>query len=96
MDGERLERCPLRPYKDNPFLFSELFKLYNFREKGILPDDGAYYDQANAYVELMLEMDSAIADRMDVKETYTKERNKQEDQKLDNIRALILNKDEKK
>lgn len=90
-DGEKLFRCPLRPYKDDPQHYSELFKLYSFREKSILPEAGAYYDQPNYYVEMMLEMDSAIADRHDIKEVTNKEKLKDEDKKVDELRNLGFN-----
>lgn len=90
-DGEKLWRCPLVAYKENPQHYSELFKLYSFREKGILPEEGAYYDQAIYYTEIMPEMDSAIADRYDIKEKTNKEKLREEDKKLDGLHSLGLN-----
>ena len=53
-----------------------MFKLYSFREKGILPEVGAYYDQPNFYLEAMQELDSSIADAGDVREEIKEHENK--------------------
>lgn len=90
-DGEKLYRCPLVDYKNNPHYYSELFKLYSFREKSVLPEPGAYYDQPYFYTEAMLEMDSAMSDRHDIKEKTTKEKVKEEDKKVDELRNMGLN-----
>jgi hypothetical protein len=86
-DKEYMTRCPLRPYKDDPQYFSELFKLYSFKEKSILPEAGGYYDQPNFYTEAMLEMDSAISDSYTAKEDMKIE----EDKKLKALGALGIN-----
>lgn len=82
-----MTRCPLRPYKENPQFYSELFKLYAFREKGVLAEAGGVFDQPNAYVELMVEMDGAISDSSDAKEDIKKE----EDERVQKLRAMGIN-----
>jgi hypothetical protein len=61
-----------------------------------LPESGAYYDQPSFYIECMLEMDGAMADKYDIAEKDKKVRIKEEDEKLDKIRALGLNITKKK
>jgi hypothetical protein len=80
-DGEKINRCPLRPYKDDPGYYSELFKLYSFREKNVMAEVGGFYDQPNFYVEAMSEMDSALNDVQDVKEHTEKLLAREEDKK---------------
>lgn len=90
-DGEKLTRCPLRDYKENPHHYSDLFRLYAFREKHILPEIGAYYDQPSYYLDAMLEMDSAMSDRHDVTEATNKNRLRAEDKKVDDLKNLGFN-----
>lgn len=90
-DGEKLFRCPLRDYKVNPHHYSELFKLYSFREKNILPEVGAYFDQPAYYIDAMLEMDSAMSDRHEVTEKTNKNRLVVEDKKVDDLKKLGFN-----
>lgn len=80
-DGEKVTRCPLRPYKDDPAYYSDIFKLYSFREKNVMPEVGGYYDQPNFYIEAMVEMDGAIGDVDDVREKSEKHFSAEEDKK---------------
>jgi hypothetical protein len=91
-DKDYMTRCPLRPYKEDPQFYSDLFKLYSFREKGILPEDGGYFDQPNYYIEAMVEMDSAIADSYTIKEDMKAEENK----KIKALQAMGIQFTEKK
>lgn len=86
-DGERITRCPLRPYKEDPQFFSDIFKLYSFREKGILAEEGGFFDQPNYYVEVMVEMDSCISDSYNIKDEIKAE----EDKKTQALRAAGIN-----
>lgn len=82
-----MTRCPLRPFKENPQEYSEIFKLYSFREKGVLSEDGGFYDQPNYYVDAMCEMDSSISDSYNIKDELKAE----EDKKTDALRAAGIN-----
>jgi hypothetical protein len=91
-DGEKQTRCPLRPFKEEPQFYSDVFKLYAFREKGVLAEEGAFYDQPNYYVDLMTEMDSAISDSYTAKEDMKKE----EDNRVRQLQAMGINFTQKK
>lgn len=86
-DKETITRCPLRPFKDDPQYFSDIFKLYSFREKGILPEQGAYFDQPSYYLEAMTEMDSAISDSYNIKDDIKAE----EDKKTKALQSMGIN-----
>jgi hypothetical protein len=86
-DKETITRCPIRPFKDNPGFYSDIFKLYSSREKGILAESGAYYDQANFYIEIMTEMDSAVSDSYTIKEDMKAE----EDKRVQSLSAMGIN-----
>lgn len=66
----------MRDYKENPAFYSELFKLYSFREKNVMAEAGGFYDQPNYYIDAMSEMDSALADVDNTKEGISKEEDK--------------------
>lgn len=52
-----------------------------------MPEAGSYYDQPNVYIEAMVEMDSAISDRMSVEEEFKKRRIAPENNKVDELAA---------
>jgi len=66
-DGEKITRCPLRPFKEDPSTYSEYFQLYSFKEKNIMAEPGAFYDQPVVYIDVMTEMDTAMSDSMNPK-----------------------------
>lgn len=75
-DGEKITRCPLRDYKENPSFYNDLFRLYSFREKNVMAEAGGFYDQPNYYIDVMTEMDSALADIDNTKDGISKEEDK--------------------
>lgn len=85
-DGEKITRCPLRPFREDPRSFSEYFQLYSFREKNIPAEVGAFYDQPAVYIEIMQEIDSAMSDSMspDFKKKILEDENK----KVDALKSL--------
>ncbi len=64
-DGKTLRRCPLRGLLDTPDLFQELFTAWQWREKGFLPEQGAWRDQPAKLPWLLDVMDRAIEDARD-------------------------------
>ncbi len=52
-----------------------------------MSEDGGFYDQPNAYIELMVEMDSAISDSSKIQDDMKKE----EDEKVQKLRAMGVN-----
>jgi hypothetical protein len=85
-DGEKLTRCPLRSFKENPQDYSEWFRLYSFREKNLPAEVGGYYDQPNAYLEIMSEIDSASSEALDP--DFKKNMMKEEDKKTEELQKL--------
>lgn len=83
-DGEQITRCPLRPFKEDPSTYSEYFQLYSFREKNVMAEPGAFYDQPAVYIEIMSEMDSAMSDAMNPKKHPVSQA---EDDKLAGLKA---------
>lgn len=62
LDGEDLQRCPLRPYLDDPGAHNELMALYGWYRRGLLPDPGTMLDQSASLVEAFLVVDAAVRD----------------------------------
>jgi hypothetical protein len=52
VDGELTYRCPRRPIKDDPRLFSDLLFHYVLFQKGHLPDDGGTLNQSFKAMQL--------------------------------------------
>ena len=48
--NEKFQRCPIKFIDNNAFW---CIKAYNFLEKGILPRQGGWLDQANKFIEIM-------------------------------------------
>jgi hypothetical protein len=92
-DGEKITRCPLRPFKEDPGTYSEYFQLYSFREKNVMAEPGGFYDQPAAYIEIMSEMDSAMSDSMNPKKHAVAP---EEDEKLAGFKAKGFSISEKK
>lgn len=68
-EGEFLDRCPLIHMRDNMAFYSEIFSLYSAREKGLFAEPGSYFDQPNAYNDLMSIVDIAISDSFKEKQS---------------------------
>lgn len=85
-----MTRCPLRPFKENPKAYSEFFQLYSFKEKNALSEPGGFYDQPNAYLEIMSIMDSAVSDSYDIDKTKDSKIavSDQEQQKTEKLASL--------
>jgi len=52
IDGEESDTCPRRPVLDNPAYFSEVIRLYRLYQKGILPEEGGYFNQSYKLMRL--------------------------------------------
>ncbi len=52
MDGEILERCPMRGFYEDPVGYNDLFHRYRMAKDGFLSDPGLWPDQAAAFVTL--------------------------------------------
>jgi hypothetical protein len=76
-------------------MFSELFQLYSFKEKGVTPETGGFYDQPAAYIEAMGILDSAISDSMDPNRSKNMV-SPEDDKKLDGLKSLGIPITEKK
>ncbi len=51
LDGEELERCPLRGFYEDPVGYNELFHRYRLaHQQGYLSDPGLWPDQAACFV----------------------------------------------
>ena len=64
-DGERVLRCPRRPFLDNPEWYNQLFEAYTWREKGFLPGPGTWRDQDHRFVIACGIIDKAHSDASD-------------------------------
>ncbi len=62
LDGEALDRCPRRPFFDDPKWFSELYHIHGWLEKGFLPDGGTWRDQGAKIPVFMATIDMAVRD----------------------------------
>ncbi|KKK52608.1 hypothetical protein LCGC14_3103210, partial [marine sediment metagenome] len=71
-DGERISRCPRKPYLDSPEWFNSLFEAYSWREKGFLPQPGTWRDQDHRFVIACNIIDRAHSDASE-EERYTQE-----------------------
>lgn len=60
--GEKLSRCPRRPFLDEPELLTEVFEAYHWYKQGLLPSPGTWYDQTASFVELMSVVDAAVSE----------------------------------
>ncbi len=83
-DGETNYQCPLHHLRDNPRFYSEIFSLYGAREKGLYAEPGSYYDQPNAYNDIMAIMDGAVSDVSDEKQSR-EDRVKQEQERINKM-----------
>lgn len=92
-DGEKITRCPLRPFKEDPGTYSEYFQLYSFREKNVMAEPGGFYDQPAVYIEIMSEMDSAMSDAMNPKKHSVAT---EEEDKVAGLQAIGINISKKK
>lgn len=61
-DGRMMERCPMRPFFEDPEHFNQLFVLYRWYSKQLLPDLGTVMDQSNRLVGYSLVIDIALDD----------------------------------
>ena len=86
-DKKEITRCPLRPFKEDPQFFSDIFRLYSYREKGFMAETGGVYDQPNYYFEIMSDMDQAVSDSYTIKEDMKRE----EDKQLEQLRKAGIN-----
>jgi hypothetical protein len=75
VDGETLTRCPMRSYFESPTSYMQIFEIYSWYKKGMLPEQGTYLDQAAAFVDIVRVIDKAVADANALKEKI--ERGKQ-------------------
>lgn len=51
LDGEKVDRCPMRPYLDDPGGFNELMERHRWAKAGNFLDPGGLLDQATQFVE---------------------------------------------
>ncbi len=61
-DGERILRCPRKPYLDDPDWYNGIFEAYSWREKGFLPGPGTWRDQDHRFVSACNIIDKAHHD----------------------------------
>lgn len=59
-DGETLDRCPRRPFLDDPEWFDSIFTSYSWVQKGFLPVQGTYHDIPNKLATCFKVIDQAI------------------------------------
>ena len=74
LDNEVLDRCALRPYKEQPREFSDLFRIYRYFKDGHYPDPGTWLDQSARLLTLVDIMDKAYSDASETqkrKESHT-------------------------
>lgn len=64
-DGERVLRCPRKPWLDNTEWYNQLFEAYSWREKGFLPGPGTWRDQDHRFVTACNVIDKAHNDASD-------------------------------
>ena len=64
-DGERVKRCPRKPFLDNPEWFGQIFEAFSWREKGFLPNPGTWRDQDHRFVLACSIIDRANQDASD-------------------------------
>ena len=62
LDGKLQLRCPLRGYREDPEGFSDLFRAYNWAQKGVLGEPGGYMDQPGRLLCLMECVEKAVSD----------------------------------
>lgn len=62
LDGEELERCPMRGFLEDPDGYNELFLRYRWMKEGYLADPGLLPDQAAPFVALSLVITQAVDD----------------------------------
>ncbi len=67
-DGAPMERCPMRPWLDDPASLNDVFKFFRWYRQGLLPDEGGIIDQSNTYVSAMLTVDRGLDDAMSEKQ----------------------------
>ena len=60
LDGEELDRCPVRPYKDDPGSFDDVLQAYSWFKAGMLPDPGTVLDQAEPFLAAVSVLDKAV------------------------------------
>lgn len=63
--GYVFDRCPAFYVNDSEYV-QDVFRLWNWREKGFLPFPGALMDQPNVYLEAMEYMDYLITERQKI------------------------------
>jgi len=75
-DGRELRRCPRRPYLDAPEWFNEVFRAYQWLQKGYFPSPGTWADQPAKLIDLVEVIDraNASADAHERKEADEKAR----------------------
>ncbi len=61
LNGEEQLRCPRRPVLEQPEGFRFWLRHYRNYDKGILPDPGAWNDQASMTVEVFSILDYAYS-----------------------------------
>jgi len=61
-DGEEAWFCPKKPQYENSAFYAELFRLYRWHKKGLLPDAGTWMDQPIAFVTFMEIIDMAVSE----------------------------------
>lgn len=60
LDGEELNRCPRREFKEFPAYYGHLMWLYTQWQKGFLPEEGGLNSQPFRLVESIRIIDTAI------------------------------------
>lgn len=73
-EAEQLERCPRRPYHDNPRWYHELFAAWGYVQKGLLPESGSWRDQPAKLPPLLEVIDAALAEGQKEHEKQEKRR----------------------
>lgn len=58
-DGQPIDRCPMRPYFEEPYWYNTLMERYRWVKDGFLPDPGLLPDQATAFLTYKLVIDLA-------------------------------------
>ena len=60
LDGVDLDRCPMRPFYEDPGTFNMIFQQYRWLKDGLLMDPGLILDQAHRFVVYSMVITQAL------------------------------------
>ncbi len=60
LDGVDLDRCPMRPFFEDPQGYNLIFQQYRWMKDGLLTDPGLILDQAHRFVAYSMVITAAI------------------------------------